>query len=158
MIPYSQHLKTLIASKSLREELTTWTLSKDSNQIQEEHRGYLVPVVIRLLMPKVIKLKTLASRKVRTKLYLYLANMSQHIFMNEILSIQALLDLNDDLQKPEIKFDIGCVQIHGENHSYLSDIGAGCISQCGFIPCSVSMIIRPIIIIFLRRNMSEPMY
>lgn len=66
LIPYSQHLKTLIASKSLREELTTWTLSKDSNQIQEEHRGYLVPVVIRLLMPKVIKLKTLASRKVRT--------------------------------------------------------------------------------------------
>ena len=92
LIPYSQHLKTLIASKSLREELTTWTLSKDSNQIQEEHRGYLVPVVIRLLMPKVIKLKTLASRKVRTKLYLYLANLSQHVFIKEILSIQALLD------------------------------------------------------------------
>lgn len=68
LIPYSQHLKNLIASKNLREELTTWTLSKDSDQIQEDHRGYLVPVVIRLLMPKVIKLKTLASRKVRIKL------------------------------------------------------------------------------------------
>eukprot|EP00268_Persea_americana_P031222 TRINITY_DN30328_c0_g1_i1.p1 TRINITY_DN30328_c0_g1~~TRINITY_DN30328_c0_g1_i1.p1 ORF type:complete len:2757 (-),score=438.74 TRINITY_DN30328_c0_g1_i1:344-7405(-) len=84
LIPYSQHLKTLIASKSLREELTTWTLSKDSNQIQEEHRGYLVPVVIRLLMPKVIKLKTLASRK---------HTGVQH--RRAVLSFLAQLDVNE---------------------------------------------------------------
>jgi U3 small nucleolar RNA-associated protein 20 len=64
LLPYDQHLKNLISSKYLREELTTWSLSKESNQIEEEHRAYLVPIVIRLLMPKVRKLKTLASRKV----------------------------------------------------------------------------------------------
>ncbi|KAE8036875.1 hypothetical protein FH972_009508 [Carpinus fangiana] len=63
LLPYDQHLKNLISSKYLREELTTWSLSKESNQIEEEHRAYLVPIVIRVLMPKVRKLKTLASRK-----------------------------------------------------------------------------------------------
>ncbi len=64
LLPYDQHLKNLISSKYLREELTTWTLSKESNLIEDQHRAYLVPIVIRLLMPKVRNLKTLASRKV----------------------------------------------------------------------------------------------
>lgn len=64
LLPYGQHLKNLIIAKNLREELTTWTLAKESSQIQEAHRGFLVPIVIRILVPKVRKLKTLASRKV----------------------------------------------------------------------------------------------
>ncbi|CAA6658531.1 unnamed protein product [Spirodela intermedia] len=63
LLPYGQHLKNLIIAKNLREELTTWTLAKESSQIQEAHRGFLVPIVIRILVPKVRKLKTLASRK-----------------------------------------------------------------------------------------------
>ncbi|XP_043723794.1 small subunit processome component 20 homolog [Telopea speciosissima] len=63
LLPYDQHLKNLIASKNLREELATWSLSKESHSIQEQHRVDLIPLVIQLLIPKVRKLKTLASRK-----------------------------------------------------------------------------------------------
>lgn len=64
LLPYDQHLKNLISSKNLREELTTWSLSRDSNLIDAHHRHFLVPTVIRILAPKVRKLKSLASRKV----------------------------------------------------------------------------------------------
>ncbi|XP_021290199.1 small subunit processome component 20 homolog isoform X1 [Herrania umbratica] len=63
LLPYGQHLKNLINSKYLREELTTWSLSKESGLIEEGHRVTLVPLVVRLLIPKIRKLKTLASRK-----------------------------------------------------------------------------------------------
>ncbi|XP_058732408.1 U3 small nucleolar RNA-associated protein 20-like isoform X2 [Vicia villosa] len=61
--PYTEHLRNLISSKTIREELTTWSLSKESKMIEECHRAYLVPLVIRLLVPKVRKLKGLSSRK-----------------------------------------------------------------------------------------------
>lgn len=64
ILPYTEHLRNLIISKNLREELTTWSLSRESEMIEELHRVDLVPLVIRLLMPKVRKLKGLASRKV----------------------------------------------------------------------------------------------
>ncbi|KAL5542673.1 hypothetical protein UlMin_010383 [Ulmus minor] len=64
LLPYDQHLKNLLnADNSFREELTTWSLSRESNLIEEHHRAYLVPIVIRLLMPKVRKLKKHDSRK-----------------------------------------------------------------------------------------------
>ncbi|KAL3360047.1 hypothetical protein AABB24_016514 [Solanum stoloniferum] len=63
LLPYDQHLKNLINSKSLREELTTWSLSRESDLVDTRHRAFLVPVVIRVLSPKVRKLKALASRK-----------------------------------------------------------------------------------------------
>lgn len=64
LVPYDQHLRNLISSKNLREELTTWSLSRGAGTIEECHRMHLVPLVIRLLMPKVRILKELASRKV----------------------------------------------------------------------------------------------
>ncbi|OMO88554.1 Down-regulated-in-metastasis protein [Corchorus olitorius] len=63
LIPYDQHLKNLINPKYLREELTTWSLSKESGLLEESHRVNLVPIVIHLLIPKIRNLKTLASRK-----------------------------------------------------------------------------------------------
>ncbi|KAE8688414.1 small subunit processome component 20-like protein isoform X2 [Hibiscus syriacus] len=63
LLPYDQHLKNLINSKYLREELTTWSLSKEDGLIEEGHRVHLVPLVVRLLIPKIRNLKTLASRK-----------------------------------------------------------------------------------------------
>lgn len=68
LIPYEQHLKDLINPKTLREALTRWSLSKEKNQIDEGHRPNLVPLVTRLLMPKVRKLKVLSSRKVNSLL------------------------------------------------------------------------------------------
>lgn len=63
LLPYDEHLKNLSSSKNLREELTSWSLSREAKLIDEQHRDFLVPLVIRLLIPKVRKLKTLASRK-----------------------------------------------------------------------------------------------
>lgn len=84
LLPYDQHLKNLISSKSLREELTTWSLSKESNHIEEHHRTYLVPLVTRILIPKVRKLKTLASRK----------HTSVHL-RKAVLGFLAQLDINE---------------------------------------------------------------
>ncbi|KAK9122055.1 hypothetical protein Syun_019672 [Stephania yunnanensis] len=43
--------------------LLIWEVSKDCHHIQEHHREFLVPLIIRVLMPKVRKLKTISSRK-----------------------------------------------------------------------------------------------
>ena len=64
LVPYDQHLKKLISFNSFREELTTWSLSSESKLIEDSHRTYIVPLVIRILMPKVRKLKKHSSRKV----------------------------------------------------------------------------------------------
>ncbi|EES00968.2 hypothetical protein BDA96_03G215700 [Sorghum bicolor] len=63
LTPYSQNLKNLIDVKTLREELTTWAVSHDSSSILKDHRSRVVPLVIRVLAPKVRKLKLLGSRK-----------------------------------------------------------------------------------------------
>ncbi|KAJ8506605.1 hypothetical protein OPV22_007491 [Ensete ventricosum] len=63
MVSYDKHLKNLISSKNIRNELTTWAVSEESECIQEGHRHHLIPIIIRLLTPKVRKLKTLGSRK-----------------------------------------------------------------------------------------------
>lgn len=65
LVSYDKHLKNLILSKNLREELATWAVSEESQCILEEHRFHLIPVIIRLLTPKIRNLKTLGSRKVR---------------------------------------------------------------------------------------------
>ncbi|KAK8959123.1 hypothetical protein KSP40_PGU003577 [Platanthera guangdongensis] len=63
LIPYEKHLKNLLVSKNMREELTTWSVSEDSVYIQEGHRAQLLPVVVRLLAPKVRNMKSLALHK-----------------------------------------------------------------------------------------------
>uniref|UniRef100_A0A0E0C3V8 Uncharacterized protein n=1 Tax=Oryza meridionalis TaxID=40149 RepID=A0A0E0C3V8_9ORYZ len=63
LTPYSKSLKNLIDSKTLREELTTWAVSYDSLSIQKDHRSSVVPLVIRVLTPKLRKFKLLGSRK-----------------------------------------------------------------------------------------------
>ncbi|XP_071696721.1 uncharacterized protein [Rutidosis leptorrhynchoides] len=63
LVPYGQHLRNLVNPKTLRDELTRWSLSRESGLVSEQHRDFLVPIVIRLLVPKVRKLKKLASRK-----------------------------------------------------------------------------------------------
>nr|GEV01026.1 hypothetical protein [Tanacetum cinerariifolium] len=63
LLPYDQHLRNLVNPKTLRDELTRWSLSRESRLVSEDHRDFLVPIVIRILVPKVRKLKKLASRK-----------------------------------------------------------------------------------------------
>ncbi|KAJ4812893.1 Small subunit processome component 20-like protein [Rhynchospora pubera] len=63
LVPYAQHLRNIAVSKNLSEELTTWPVSKESNSIKEDHRGRLVPLIIRLITPRIRNLKSLGSRK-----------------------------------------------------------------------------------------------
>ncbi|CAO2170436.1 unnamed protein product [Urochloa humidicola] len=63
LTPYSQNIKNLIDIKTLREEMTTWAVSHDSLSILKDHRSHVVPLVIRVLTPKVRKLKLLGPRK-----------------------------------------------------------------------------------------------
>ncbi|XP_047333762.1 small subunit processome component 20 homolog [Impatiens glandulifera] len=92
LLPYDQHLKKLICSKNLREELTTWSLSKESKLIEDHHRTYLVPLVIQILMPKVRKLKTLASRKHKSLNHRKaVLGFLSHVDINELVCFFALL-------------------------------------------------------------------
>lgn len=70
LTPYSKNLKNLIDVKTLHEELTTWEVSLYSLSIQKYHRSHVVPLIIRVLAPKVRKLKLLGSRKVGYYLFL----------------------------------------------------------------------------------------
>ncbi|KAK6117591.1 hypothetical protein DH2020_048670 [Rehmannia glutinosa] len=64
LLPYSENMRNLINAKCLREELTRWNLSRTSiDSIDVRHRAYVVPIVIRILIPKVRNLKTLACQK-----------------------------------------------------------------------------------------------
>ncbi|CAN0891198.1 Small subunit processome component 20 homolog [Linum grandiflorum] len=92
LVPYQDHLRKLISPKGLREELTTWSISRESCPIEEGHRSSLVPLVIVLLMPKVTNLRTLASRKhaslrLRKEVLRFIAQLD----INEISLFYALL-------------------------------------------------------------------
>ncbi|XP_051119137.1 uncharacterized protein LOC127243259 [Andrographis paniculata] len=64
LLPYRDNMVNLINGKTLREELTRWSLSRNSiNPIDLGHRAYVIPVVIRILIPKVRNLKMLGSQK-----------------------------------------------------------------------------------------------
>ncbi|KAG6399207.1 hypothetical protein SASPL_140683 [Salvia splendens] len=64
LIPYSENLKNLINAKNLRDELARRSLSRISmDSVAERHRAYLVPIVIRILLPKVRNLKMLGTQK-----------------------------------------------------------------------------------------------
>ncbi|KAK6117548.1 hypothetical protein DH2020_048703 [Rehmannia glutinosa] len=64
LLPYSENLRNLINAKCLREELTRWNLSRTSiDSIDVRHGAYVVPIVIRILIPKVRNLKTLGCQK-----------------------------------------------------------------------------------------------
>ncbi|KAH9571646.1 hypothetical protein CY35_02G105300 [Sphagnum magellanicum] len=60
---YVEHLENLISHSTLREELVTWNVSRDSHQVQAEHREGLLAVVLSILYPKIMKRSTKASGK-----------------------------------------------------------------------------------------------
>lgn len=63
LLPYKNNLKNLIDPQQLREEMTTWNLSKESCHIHVLHRDQLVPIVVRILAAKVRNSRMLGSRK-----------------------------------------------------------------------------------------------
>lgn len=64
LTPYEDHLKNLISPKMAREEMTTWNIGKESENVQPNHRDGLVTTIMRLLFPKILKTKTSLHNKV----------------------------------------------------------------------------------------------
>lgn len=54
LVPYSQHLFSLIDNKSFKNEVTKFRIDKDSGIIQEEHRPQLIPIVMKLVYSKMV--------------------------------------------------------------------------------------------------------
>ncbi|KAK3932177.1 Small subunit processome component 20-like protein [Frankliniella fusca] len=54
LVPYSQHLFSLIDNKSFKNEVTKFRIDKDSGIIQEEHRPQLIPIIMRLVYSKMV--------------------------------------------------------------------------------------------------------
>jgi U3 small nucleolar RNA-associated protein 20 len=63
------HLQNLISYSTLREELVTWTIGRETHQVQEEHRPGLIAVILRILYPKVMKRSGKFAGKVRQPSY-----------------------------------------------------------------------------------------
>ncbi|KAG6388570.1 hypothetical protein SASPL_149999 [Salvia splendens] len=85
LLPYNENLKNLINAKNLRDELSRWSLSRTSmDSVDERHRAYLVPIVVRILIPKVRNLKMLGTQK----------NASVH-HRKAVLGFLAELDLDE---------------------------------------------------------------
>ncbi|XP_047962279.1 small subunit processome component 20 homolog [Salvia hispanica] len=64
LLAYSENLKNLINLKNMRDVLARWSLSRISvDSVDERHRAYLVPIVVRILIPKVRNLKMLTTQK-----------------------------------------------------------------------------------------------
>lgn len=55
LTPYRDHLVNLISYKGLREELTTWNVGRDGQQVLDEHREGLIPIFLQVLFPKLMK-------------------------------------------------------------------------------------------------------
>ena len=64
LMPYEEHLKNLISFKAAREEMTTWNIGRASEHVKLNHREELIPIVMRLLFPKILKTKTKLHNKV----------------------------------------------------------------------------------------------
>lgn len=70
LIPYSDKLKNLVNAKCVRDEITRWSLSSEAmNAIDLRHRRHVVPIVIRVLVPKIRNMKMLGSQKVYRYLF-----------------------------------------------------------------------------------------
>lgn len=52
---YESHLKNIVSSKAIREELTTWNVGKESHEIKDEDRQPLLTVVLMLLFPRIMR-------------------------------------------------------------------------------------------------------
>ncbi|KAH9312457.1 hypothetical protein KI387_027492, partial [Taxus chinensis] len=121
LLPYEEHLKNLISLKEAREEVTTWSLSKERQQIQDCHREDLIPIVIRLLISKVKKIKAKSSKKSagaiqRKAVLCFLA----HLEVNELALFFTLL-----LKSFQSAFIEEHSSICGSKYSWENAIGQG---------------------------------
>lgn len=54
LMPYSDHLYKLIDDKSFKDEVVLFRIDSESNLIRPEHRGDLIPVVMRIVYSKML--------------------------------------------------------------------------------------------------------
>lgn len=70
------HLQNLISYSTLREELVTWAVGRESHQVQDEHRPGLIAVILRILYPKIMKRSGKFAGKVRQQSYCTLYSLA----------------------------------------------------------------------------------
>eukprot|EP00850_Spirogloea_muscicola_P013633 SM000093S24444 [mRNA] locus=s93:494111:510484:+ [translate_table: standard] len=79
IVPYVEHLRNLISTKSLKEELVTWRVDREGGSVPDKHRRALVEVVIQILFPKLIKRSSKTAGKSagvdRSTVLAFLANL-----------------------------------------------------------------------------------
>eukprot|EP00850_Spirogloea_muscicola_P021570 SM000254S08796 [mRNA] locus=s254:122773:139016:- [translate_table: standard] len=85
IVPYVEHLRNLISTKSLKEELVTWRIDREGGSVPDKHRRALVEVIIQILFPKLI------NRSSKT------AGKSTGVNRNTVLASLANLDSSDIL-------------------------------------------------------------
>ncbi|KAG6556135.1 hypothetical protein Mapa_002076 [Marchantia paleacea] len=81
---YESHLKNIVSSKAIREELTTWNVGKESHEIKDEDRQPLLTVVLMLLFPRIMR-RTVKS----------LGKSGVGVQRNAVLSFLAHLEPNE---------------------------------------------------------------
>ncbi|BBN08979.1 U3 small nucleolar RNA-associated protein 20 [Marchantia polymorpha subsp. ruderalis] len=81
---YESHLKNIVSSKAIREELTTWNVGKESHEIKDEDRQPLLTVVLMLLFPRIMR-RTVKS----------LGKSGVGVQRNAVLSFLARLEPNE---------------------------------------------------------------
>ncbi len=55
---YIERLQRLVTDKTFREEMTLFHLQPDSGLIEDSHRSQFIPVLIRVLLPKILQRKS----------------------------------------------------------------------------------------------------
>ena len=81
------HLQNLISYSTLREELVTWTIGRESHQVQEEHRPGLIAVVLRILYPKIMKRSGKFAGKVMQQNYYVLYFLASSLKLKFIVFV-----------------------------------------------------------------------
>lgn len=54
LLPYKESLYGLVNEKNFKNELARFRLDRESNMIEEEHREYLMPIIMRIIYAKMI--------------------------------------------------------------------------------------------------------
>eukprot|EP01083_Nonionella_stella_P048614 129842_1 len=81
LTPYASDLQRMIPAQTFRDEITLFKLERDSGKVSDAHRDGLIPVVIRILLPKVLQRKGKSSGKSsvgsrRSAIFSYLGGLS----------------------------------------------------------------------------------
>jgi len=90
LMPYKEHLQNLISEKTLRDELSGWSLRTEITDVLPQHRPLLIPHIIDILFPKLMH-KGRSSTHVRPQPAILRLEQLTSYTLNRIIVRQFLL-------------------------------------------------------------------